>query len=147
MKKTNQFILTYRKLVKSDDLNHTGHLFGGRLLQWADEAAVLYAMCQLGSHSVVTLKLSEVIFKNPARSGDILEFWTRKSKIGGTSLGVECVIVRKTIKTTQEEPTPPTEGKMTELENNKNIILSCEFTFVHLDQMGRPTRHQLATSP
>ena len=93
----NEYILTYRKLVKPDDLNHARSLFGGRLLQWADEAAVLYAMCQIGDKSVVTLKMSEVLFKNPAKNGDILEFWTRKSHIGNSSLGVDCLVVRKTI--------------------------------------------------
>ena len=99
----NEYILTYRKLVMPDDLNHAKTLFGGRLLQWADEAAVIYAMCQIGSKSIVTLKMSEVLFKNPARSGDVLEFWTRKNKIGNSSLVVECVVVRKTVQSPRME--------------------------------------------
>ena len=76
----NQLIMTYRKLVMSGDENHAKSLFGGTLLKWADEAAVLYAMCQMGSMSVVTLKISEILFKNPAKSGDILEFWNEDDK-------------------------------------------------------------------
>jgi acyl-CoA hydrolase len=140
----NEFILTYRKLVMPDDLNHAKTLFGGRLLQWADEAAVLYGMCQIGSKSIVTLKMSEVLFKNPARNGDILEFWTRKSKIGKSSLGVECVVVRKTVRAPQDEPLPPKFNKAGEFNNPKDIILSCEFSFVHVDESGKPSPHQLA---
>ncbi len=141
----NAYILTYRKLVKPDDLNHAKTLFGGRLLQWADEAAVLYAMCQIGSKSVVTLKMSEVLFKNPAHNGDILEFWTRKSHIGRTSLGVECMVVRKTINSPQDLPKPPTFNPDGSPSEPKNIILSCEFSFVNVDDQGKPKAHGIKT--
>ena len=65
-------MLTHRKLVMPGDENPAKRLFGGRLMQWADEATALYAMCQMRTKSLVTLKISEVLFKNPARSGDIL---------------------------------------------------------------------------
>ena len=142
----NEYIHTYRKLVMPDDLNHAKTLFGGRLLQWADEAAVMYAMCQIGSKSIVTLKMSEVLFKNPARNGDILEFWTRKSKVGRSSLGVECVVVRKTVNAPQECPSAPKFNEKGEFNNPKDIILSCEFAFVHVDESGKPSPHQLASS-
>lgn len=140
----NEFILTYRKLVKPDDLNHANTLFGGKLLQWSDEAAVIYAMCQIGSKSIVTLKMSEVLFKNPARSGDVLEFWTRKSVIGNSSLAVECIVVRKEMNTPQERPQEPVKiGD--KFKNPNDIILSCEFSFVHVDSDGRPIPHKLSS--
>jgi len=74
--------MTYRKLVMPGDENPAKRLFGGRLMQWADEAAALFAMCQMRTSSIVTLKMSEVLFKNPAVSGDILEFWTKLKKVG-----------------------------------------------------------------
>ena len=138
----NPYILTYRKLVMPDDLNHARTLFGGRLLQWADEAASLYAMCQVGSKTVVTLKMTEVLFENPARNGDILEFWTKRNSVGRTSLGIECVVVRKQLDTPQEIPRPPVK-KRDEFEHPDEIIMSCEFIFVHVDEEGRPTPHQL----
>lgn len=140
----NDYIHTYRKLVMPDDLNHAKTLFGGRLLQWADEAAVMYAMCQIGSKSIVTLKMSEVLFKNPARNGDILEFWTRKSKVGRTSLGVECVVVRKIVGKPQDNPVAPVSDEEGKFKNPKDIILSCEFSFVHVDQEGKPSEHMLS---
>lgn len=127
-----------------DDLNHAKTLFGGRLLQWADEAAVMYAMCQIGSKSIVTLKMSEVLFKNPAKSGDVLEFWTRKQKIGNSSLVVDCVVVRKIVQSPQENPTPPKPQEDGQFKNPQDIILSCDFSFVHVDESGRPKPHMLA---
>jgi len=140
----NEYILTYRKLIMPDDLNHAKSLFGGRLLQWTDEAAVLYAMCQTGSKSLVTLKMSEVLFKNPAHNGDVIEFWTRKSKIGNSSLGVDCVVVRKDFNSPQENPMPPSFEADGTTNIPENIILSCEFSFVHIGPSGKPEPHKLA---
>src|SRR4051812_48773573 len=103
----DKLIMTYRKLVMPEDENPARRLFGGRLTQWADEAAALFAMCQMQTQSVVTLKISEIYFKNPAKSGDILEFWTRNKKIGRTSLTVECVVTRKNLKKKVKTPEPP----------------------------------------
>lgn len=128
-----------------DDLNHAKTLFGGRLLQWADEAAVIYAMCQIGSKSIVTLKMSEVLFKNPAHSGDVIEFWTKRTKVGNSSLGVECVVVRKPVQAPQDIPKAPVKRKQGEFENSKDIIMSSEFSFVHVDENGRPAPHKLAS--
>lgn len=134
----NKSVMTYRKIVMPDDLNHANTLFGGRLLQWTDEAAVLYAMCQLGTNSVVTLKMSEVLFKRPARSGDILEFWTYKGKIGKTSLEVCCDVVTKNFNKQTETPTYDPH-----LDSERKI-LSCSFVFVSVNEEGRPMEHKLS---
>ena len=133
-------ILTYRKLVMPEDENPAHRLFGGRLMQWSDEAAALYAMCQMRTTSVVTLRVSEILFRNPAKTGDILEFWTRVKKIGTTSLTVECKVMRKDIGAAIREPQiPKDEG----LEKSKLLILSCEFVFVHLGPNGKPAPHHM----
>jgi acyl-CoA hydrolase len=139
-----ELILTYRKLVMPEDINHAQTLFGGRLMQWADEAAVLYAMCQLGTKSIVTLKVSEVLFKNPAENGDILEFWTRKKKIGTTSLSVDCIVTRKIVDSPREKPIAPDLKSGKYMGDPKGIILRCEFVFVTVDVNKKPTKHQLA---
>ena len=132
-----ELMMTYRKLVMPGDENPAKRLFGGRLMQWADEAAALFAMCQMRTKSVVTLKISEVLFKNPALSGDILEFWTRNKKVGRTSLTVECVVMRKHI------GPAVTNGYV---DDPKSLILSCEFVFVALGEDGKPTPHELSAS-
>lgn len=134
----NQFVMTYRKLVMPDDLNHANSLFGGRLLQWTDEAAAMYAMCQLGTNSIVTLKMSEVLFKKPARNGEILEFWCRKSKVGNTSLEVACDVVVKDFNRQLELP------KYDEVMDKERKILSCSFVFVSVDSSGSPIKHKLS---
>src|SRR5919199_390529 len=137
-------IMTYRKLVMPEDENPAKRLFGGRLMQWADEAAALFAMCQMRTKSIVTLKISEILFRNPAQSGDILEFWTRNKKIGRTSLTVECMVTRKMIGLPLTAPEAPDFSKAAYQGDPSGIILGCEFVFVSLDENGKPTPHALA---
>lgn len=142
----SEFLMTYRKLVMSGDENHAKSLFGGTLMKWADEASVLYAMCQMGTQAVVTLKVSEVVFRNPSKSGDILEFWARTKKVGRTSLTVECTVVRKDLSIGATENARPRFKGGQYLGNQDQMILQCEFVFVSVDENGKPKPHQLATS-
>lgn len=139
----NRPIMTYRKLVMPEDENPAKRLFGGRLMQWADEAAALYAMCQMRTKSIVTLKISEILFKNPAQCGDILEFWTQTKRVGKTSLTVECVVTRKQIGIPLTAPQAPLPEDGSYLGDPAGIILSCEFVFVAIDTGGKPVRHGL----
>ena len=62
-----------RKWIKPEDLNPNGTLFGGRLLEWIDEEAALYAIIQLENRRVVTKFMSEINFRSSAKKGDIVE--------------------------------------------------------------------------
>jgi acyl-CoA hydrolase len=125
----NEF-MTYRKLVKPEDLNPANRLFGGRIMEWADEAAALYAMCQMKTTSIVTLKVSEILFKNPALVGDVLEFYCSRQATGETSMTINLTVRRKTIHKN------PVQAQ------NAATILSCEFVFVAIDpSTGRPAPH------
>ena len=58
-----------RRLVMPNDLNYANSLFGGRALEWIDEEAAIYAICQLdtnclGNKSIlVPLVLNLLLFK------------------------------------------------------------------------------------
>lgn len=119
----NQKILTYKRHVKNEDLNAAGSLFGGRLMEWCDEAGALYAFGQMKTKKIVTLKVSEFIFKEPIKLGDILDFYAYTLKEGNTSLSLKLEVIRKTI------------GK----DMSSQEVLSCEMVFVAIDDNGRPT--------
>ena len=63
-----------RKWVRPEDLNGHGTLFGGSLLRWIDEEAVVYAVIQLGNRRVVTKYMSEIEFVSSAELGDIVDY-------------------------------------------------------------------------
>ena len=114
-----------RKLVKSEDLNGAGSLFGGRALAWIDEEAAIFAFCQLQTKNLVTKAMSAINFNAPAKLGDIIEIGCETVSVGRTSLTMRCTMRNKTTK--------------------QEIIHVESITFVNVDDDGRPTPHNGVT--
>lgn len=110
-----------RKWIKPEDLNPNGSLFGGTLLRWIDEEAVIYAIVQLGNPHVVTKYISEINFVSSAKQGDIIELGITATHFGNTSITMRCEVRNKITRMT---------------------ILSIEkLVFVNLNEEGIPTPH------
>jgi acyl-CoA hydrolase len=84
-----------RKWVKPEDLNPNHSLFGGRLLQWIDEEAALYAIIQLENTKVVTKFISEINFVSSAKQGDIIEIGIEAIHFGSSSITLRCDVRNK----------------------------------------------------
>ncbi|MGC4130632.1 MAG: hotdog domain-containing protein [Bergeyella sp.] len=110
-----------RKWIKPEDLNPNHSLFGGRLLQWIDEEAALYAIIQLENQRTVTKYMSEINFVSSAKQGDIIEIGIEAVKFGRTSITLRCEV----------------RNKMT----HQTIITVDEIVFVSLDEKGKPKEH------
>jgi len=81
------------RLVKSEDLNHHRTLFAGRAASWLVEASFLAAARLTGEPArVVCLQVHGMLFRRPARAGDILEIRSRVAHLGTKSITVhtEC---------------------------------------------------------
>jgi acyl-CoA thioesterase YciA len=110
-----------RKLIKPEDLNPRGTLFGGRILQWIDEEAAIFAICQLDSSNIVTKVMSEVNFVTTAQLGDVIEFGMDLIKFGTTSVTICCDVRNKKTK--------------------QSIVKIDSIVFVVLDENGKPIPH------
>lgn len=114
-------VVKNRRLVKPEDLNPRGTLFGGRLLEWIDEEAAIFTICQLGTENIVTKLMSEINFVSPAKSGDVVEIGMEVVKIGRTSITLKCQVLNK---------------------NTKNEIITIDkMVFVSVDENGKSTPH------
>lgn len=110
-----------RKWIKPQDLNPNGTLFGGRLLEWIDEEAALYAIIQLENPKTVTKFMSEIDFKSSAKPGDIVEIGLDVVNFGKASLTLCCEV----------------RNKMT----RETIITIDKIVMVGLDKNGKPKPH------
>src|SRR5690554_2708345 len=110
-----------RKWVKHEDLNPNNSLFGGRLLQWIDEEAALYAMIQLDNKKITTKFMSEIDFVSSAKQGDIVELGIEVKSFGRTSLTLSCIA----------------RNKMT----RKTILTIDKIIMVNLGEDGKPKAH------
>ena len=110
-----------RKLIKYEDLNAKGTLFGGQVLKWIDEEAAIFCMCQLNTKSIVTKAMSEINFVSSANTGDIIEIGCELVSFGTTSITIACEVRNKDTKQT--------------------IIRIDSIVFVLLNENGRPKPH------
>jgi acyl-CoA hydrolase len=115
-----------RKVVTPKDLNPHGTLFGGRVLEWIDEEAFIFAACQLGSTNLVTKLMSTVDFVSSAHLGEIVEIGCEVLRFGSTSITVSCQVRNK--------------------ETSTLITDVGEIVFVHIGADGRPSPHGITTS-
>jgi len=84
-----------RKWIKPEDLNPNGTLFGGRLLEWIDEEAAIYAAIQLDNNFIVTKFMSEIEFISSAKQGEIIEMGIEATQFGRTSITMKCEVRNK----------------------------------------------------
>lgn len=110
-----------RKLIKPQDLNAHGTLFGGSVLAWIDEEAAIYVICQLGKGNIATKFMSEIDFVSSAKLGDIIEIGMETVAFGTTSITIKCEVRHKFTKSP--------------------IIKIDKIVFVHLDDDGSPIPH------
>lgn len=112
-----------RKLIKPQDMNAHGTLFGGTVLSWIDEEAAIYVSCQLGKGNLVTKFMSEIDFVSSATLGDIIEIGMETVKFGKSSITVRCIVRNKF---------------------SKEVIIKIDrIVFVHVDEEGRPSPHNI----
>ena len=105
-----------RKIIKPQDLNNNGTLFGGAVLSWIDEEAAIFVACQLGKQNIVTKYMSEINFVHSGELGDVIEIGMETVKFGTTSITVRCEVRTKF--------------------SEKTIITIEKIVFVHVDEYG-----------
>lgn len=112
------------RLIKSEDLNHHGTLFAGRMAEWFVEGTFIAASRMFGDpNNVVCVKLHGLKFGTPANKGDIIELETKVVVVGNTSITVY--------------------GKVTRNESS-SILVDGFTTFVCVDENGKKMLHNLA---
>ena len=111
-----------RRLVMPSDLNYANSLFGGRALEWIDEEAAIYAICQLDTNCLVTKHIGAISLESAALQGDVVEFGLATKKVGKTSITITCLVRNKITK--------------------KSICLADDIVFVKVDpQTRKPIPH------
>mgnify|MGYP003655879224 CR=1 FL=1 len=114
-----QLISTH--VCKTQNVGFHGNLFGGVMLSWLDEAGAAFAAEVCGSPRMVTVKISEVIFRKPVRPGQIIKIYGEVEKIGNTSV---------TFKLEARRHSP--------YNGSQKVVCSTEMTFVRIDGDGDP---------
>jgi acyl-CoA thioesterase YciA len=104
------------------DVGVHGNLFGGILLSWLDECGAIFAMQIAKSSKVVTLKLNEVLFKQPVKVNDVVLIYGDCIKIGNTSVTIKLTAQCRNMSDFKE-----------------HVVCETEMVFVNIDDHGKPT--------
>lgn len=75
-------------LIRPEFLNHHGSLFGGYMMEWADDMAFNAASLTFPGNAFVTRRFDAFDFVSSVRSGDIIKVYARVESISTTSCTV-----------------------------------------------------------
>jgi acyl-CoA hydrolase len=120
------FQLVSRHTVMYPDCNVTNRLFGGRLMQWIDDAAGMFVRCNMGSDHVVTAQMDQVRFRRPTQLGEIIEIYCKVTRFGRTSLSIALVVTNLDV----NQPSA------------KRKKLETQMVWVNVDEQGRPCAYE-----
>jgi acyl-CoA hydrolase len=111
------------RLVKSQDLNHHGTLFAGRMAEWLVESCFLAASRFVGApKDLVCLKIHGLTFTKPAYTGDSIELVAVPARAGTKSLTI---------------------GAEVFINDELEATVRGFVTFVTVDEAGKPYAHGL----
>lgn len=113
-----EWFLSNRHYVMPKHLNAANSLFGGQMMAWIDEAAAMYASCQMKTDRIVTVACS-VEFKVPVEQGKIVSIYCRRGKVGNTSLTVDVRVLKQ------------------DKSSDDVTVVETSITFVALDENGK----------
>ena len=82
--------MTHEKtlLIRPEFLNHSGTVFGGYMMQWADDMAYNAASLAFPAATFVTKLFGQFDFTAPARVGDIVKIFSIVESVGTTSVKI-----------------------------------------------------------
>ncbi|HEY5690176.1 MAG TPA: acyl-CoA thioesterase [Cyclobacteriaceae bacterium] len=122
IKKFPSLSVVYKtEVVCPNDTNPMGILQGGRLVQWMDIAAAVCA--QIHSNKIcVTASIDAVSFMNPASVGNIISIEAKICRAFTSSMEILVKAWSRNV-----------------FETEKQLISESFFTFVALDEGGKPT--------
>ncbi len=121
MKNPKDTLIVMTELIQITDANNLGNLHGGRLMYWMDICSGISAS-KLAERPAVTASVDNVSFREPIHVGDVVTIESRVTRTFRTSMEVYLEVwVHK--------------------DYGKHRVKSNDayYTFVCLDQEGRPT--------
>ncbi|CAH2601501.1 acyl-CoA thioesterase [Rhodovastum atsumiense] len=114
--------LSVRTLAMPADTNPAGDIFGGWIMSLMDVAGGISG-ARIADGRVVTVRVTDMTFHLPVKVGDVVCCYTDLLRVGTTSLTlrVEAWVLRQR-------------------RGERIRVTSAEFTYVALDENGRPRR-------
>lgn len=107
-------------IIMPTDINGSGRLFGGKLIQWLDETATIVAKRHSESANVTTAAIDNLQFKKGAYVNDVVVIIGKITYVGRSSMEIRV------------------DSYVEDTNGTRNPINRAYFTFVALDENEKP---------
>jgi acyl-CoA thioesterase YciA len=97
------------------------NIFGGTILGLIDQSAGAYAAQICDTPRMVTIKIDELIFKNPVKVGNIIKIYAEVKNFGNSSVTLYMEVRKHNVYTGKQE-----------------VVVSTNIKFVRIDEEGFP---------
>jgi acyl-CoA thioesterase YciA len=114
-----ELITTY--ICKTSDGSFDDNIFGGVILSLIDQSAAAYASQICDTPKMVTIKIDELIFKNPVKVGNLIKIYANVKDFGNTSITLYIEVRKHNVYTGKQE-----------------VVVSTNIKFVRIDEEGYP---------
>lgn len=114
--------LITKKICMGKDIGIHGNVFGGILMSWIDEAAAAFATEYCCTPNMVTLRVGELLFKKPLKTGNHIRIYGEVNHLGNTSITLKIEA-----------------RKFNVYSGDETIVCTTTVTFVRIDDDGHPT--------
>jgi len=112
-----ELVTTY--ICKTSDNGVHDNIFGGTILGLIDQSAGAYAAQICDTPRMVTIKIDELLFKNPVKVGNIIKFYATVKDFGNTSITLYMEVRKHNVYTGIQE-----------------VVVSTNIKFVRIDEEG-----------
>jgi acyl-CoA thioesterase YciA len=114
-----ELVTTY--ICKASDGGVHDNIFGGMVLALIDQSAGAYAAQICDTPRMVTIKIDELIFKNPVKVGNIIKIYATVKDFGNSSITLYIEVRKHNVYT-----------------GNQEVVVSTNIKFVRIDEEGYP---------
>lgn len=119
-----ELITTY--ICKQGDIGVHNNMFGGIILAIIDDAAAGYASQICDTQRVVTLKIDELVFKRPVKSGNIIKVYGSVKEFGTTSVTLYIEVRKHNVYTGVQTVVTHTNMKFVRIDDEGNPLAISE---------------------
>lgn len=120
-KKVSDSSVEIAHVVRPTDLNSAKRLFGGTLMAWIDEAAVIVAK-RHANMNVTTASVDNLSFLSAARMRDVIVIIGKITYVGNTSMEIKV------------------ESFVEHISGDRELVNRAYLTMVGLDDDGKPAK-------
>lgn len=119
-----ELISTY--ICKQGDIGVHNNMFGGIILSIIDDAAASYASQICDTQRVVTLKIDELVFAKPVKSGNIIKIYGSVKEFGTTSVTLYIEVRKHNVYTGVQTVVTHTNIKFVRIDDEGNSLAISE---------------------